>query len=202
MYSETLKIDILKYARDYGTIAAARYFGVQSSTIVRWNRKYKIYETQTMRIFSVEQKIEILNYANDHGLINAMNHYNVDTATLQKWNKKLKIYRSHGTRHSNTSNKLDTRESTELKIRVLEYARDYGPSAAARTFNVAASTIRLWNNKFKIYQTRKHRTFSDEQKTEIIAYADTHGIANAARKFNLIGSQIQDWINAQPQNKL
>ena len=88
-YTYAEKCAILEYARDNGTIAAARHFGVSSSTVIRWNRKYQIYETQTMRVFSVEQKIAILEYANAHGLTNAMNHYDIDTATLQKWNEKL-----------------------------------------------------------------------------------------------------------------
>lgn len=202
MYSEALKISILQYARDYGTIAAARHFGVQSSNIVRWNRKYKIYETQTMRTFSVAQKIEMLQYANEHGLTNAMNHYKVDTATLQKWNKKLQIYQPHIPRHNKTSNKLPVRVSDADKRAILEYARDHGPTVAARTFNIAMSTIRLWNDKLNVYKPRKHRTFTDEQKSKIIAYANTHGIAAAAREFQLIGSQIRDWIDDQNQNKL
>ena len=201
-YTYAEKMVILEYARDYGTIAAARHFGVQSSNIVRWNRKYKIYETQTMRTFSVAQKIEMLQYANEHGLTNAMNHYNVDTATLQNWNKKLQIYKQNGPRHNNTTNKLPVRISDAEKLTVLEYARDHGPSAASRVYGIATSTIRLWNNEFNVYKPRKHRTFSDKQKSEIIEYADEHGIAAAAHKFNLIGSQIQDWIDNQNQNKL
>lgn len=198
-YSYAEKIAILEYARDHGTIAAARHFGIPSSTVVRWNRKYKIYETQVMRAFSVEQKIEILRYANEHGLTNAMNHYCVDTATLQNWNKKLKIYQKHGSRHSDTINKLPLRISDAEKRAVLEYARDHGPAAAARVFNIAASTIRLWNNEFKVYKTRCHRTFSDEQKSEIIAIAEQFGIPHAAREFGVTGSQISDWITKQNQ---
>ncbi len=198
-YSYALKISILEYARDHGTIAAARHFGITSSTVVRWNRKYKIYETQVMCTFSVEQKIEMLRYANEHGLTNAMNHYCVDTATLQNWNKKLKIYQKHGSRHSDTINKLSLRISDAEKRAILEYARDHGPTAAAREFNIAASTIRLWNNVFKVYKTRCHRTFSDEQKSEIIAMAEQFGIPHAAREFGVAGSQISDWIAKQNQ---
>ena len=194
-YTYAEKIAILEFARDNGTIAAAQHFGIASSTVVRWNRKYQIYETQTMRVFSVEQKIAILEYANAHGLTNAMNHYDIDTATLQKWNEKLHIYNQHGPKRTNTINKLPVRVSETEKIAVLKYAREFGPSAAAREYNIAASTIRLWNNTYRIYETRKHRTFSPEQKREIIDCANTDGIATATRKYNVIGSQIQDWIN-------
>lgn len=201
-YSYAGKIAILEYARDHGTIAASKHFGVAPSTIVRWNRKYKIYETQVMRTFSVEQKIEALQYANIHGLTNAMNHYNIDTATLQNWNKKLKIYQKHGSRHSNTINKLPLRISDAEKRAILEYARDHGATAAARAFNIAASTIRLWNQELNVYAPRKHRKFTDEQKSEIIAVAEQFGIPHTAREFNLVGSQIQDWINNKNQRKL
>ena len=198
-YSYAEKMAILEYARDNGTIATARHFGVASSTIVRWNHRYEIYETQTMRVFSVEQKIEMLQYANEHGLTNAMNHYDIDTATLQKWNETLKIYKNNNTRHTNTTNKLPVRVSDEFKIRVLVYARDNGATAASRTYDIAQSTIRHWNNKFRIYITRTHRTFSPAQKNEIIAYASMHSIADAARCFDVAGSQIQDWMNKQNQ---
>lgn len=199
-YSYAEKMAILEYARDNGTIAAARHFGVASSTIVRWNHKYQIYETQTMRVFSVEQKIAMLQYANEHGLTNAMNHYDIDTATLQKWNETLKVYKKNNPIHTNTTNKLFVRVPGDFKIRVLEYARDNGPSAAARTYNIAASTIRLWNKEFNIYPTRTHRAFSSEQRAEIITYANEHSIASAAHEFNVAGFQIQDWINKQKQN--
>lgn len=198
-YSLAEKISILEYARDNGTIAAANHFGVASSTVVRWNRKYQIYETQTMRNFSVPQKIQILQYANDYGLINAASHYDIDAATLQRWNRELGVYTQHLSRHNDTVNKLPVRVSESEKIMILEYARDFGPSAAARTYNIAASTIRLWNNALNIYQTRQHRTFSPEQKCEIIAWANDFGIASAARQFSIPGFQIQDWINRQKQ---
>lgn len=196
-YTFEEKMKILEYARDMGPIAAARHFGVTSSTIIRWNHKYQIYETQQMRTFSVQEKIDILRYANEHGLTNAMNHYDIDTATLQNWNKTLKIYNQHGPRHNDTSNKLSVRESPEYKIAVLEYARDNGPSAAARKYNIAPSTIRLWNNQYHIYRPRKHRTFSPEQKQEIINAAQSQGIAHAANKYGVAGFQIQDWIKKQ-----
>lgn len=196
-YSYEEIISILKYARDNGTIAAAQHFGVASSTVVRWNNKYKIYETQVMRTFSVEQKIEMLQYANQHGLTNAMNHYSIDVATLQSWNKKLHVYKQHGQKRATTTNKLPERKSEEFKRLVLECARDNGPSKAARMYNVAASTIRLWNKELNVYPTRAHRTFTPEQRAEIIAYANEHGIATAAHKFNVVGFQIQNWIDDQ-----
>ena len=91
-YSYAEKIAILEFARNHGTIAAAEHFGVASSTVVRWNKKYQIYDTLIMRTFSIDQKIEMLQYANEHGLSNAMNHYEVDVATLQSWNKKLSLW--------------------------------------------------------------------------------------------------------------
>lgn len=198
-YTYAEKIAILEYARDNGTIAAAQHFGIASSTVVRWNRKYQIYETQIMRTFSVEQKIAILQYANTHGLTNAMNHYAIDVATLQKWNEKLHIYQKNSSRRVGTTNKLPNRETAEYKISVLEYARDFGPSAASREYGVAPSTIRLWNNEYHVYTPRKHRTFSPEQRAAIIAVASKDGIAHAARQFNVTSCQIQDWITKENQ---
>lgn len=198
-YSYEEKIAILEFARDNGTIAAAEYFGVSSSTVVRWNKKYQIYETLIMRTFSIDQKIEMLQYANEHGLSNAMLHYNVDVATLQAWNKKLNVYKQRGPKRISTANKLDVRGSLADKIRVLEYARDNGPSAASRTYRIATSTIRFWNKELNVYPTRTHRTFPPEQRAKIIAYANQHSIADAAREFKVAGFQIQDWINKQNQ---
>lgn len=198
-YSYAEKIAILEFARNRGTIAAAEHFGVSSSTVVRWNKKYQIYETLIMRTFSIDQKIEMLQYANEHGLSNAMNHYDVDVATLQAWNKKLNVYKRCGTKRFSTTNKLSVRGSLATKMRVLEYARDHGPAAAARVFNIAASTIRFWNQELNVYPTRKYRVFSAELQSEIIAYANQHGIADAARHFKVRVFQIQDWITKQNQ---
>lgn len=198
-YSYAEKIAILEFARNRGTIAAAEHFGVASSTVVRWNKKYQIYDTLIMRTFSIDQKIEMLQYANEHGLSNAMNHYDVDVATLQAWNKKLNVYKRRGTKRFSTTNKLPVRGSLATKMRVLEYARDNGPSAASRTYNIAISTIRFWNQELNVYPTRKYRAFSAELQSEIIAYANQHGIADAARHFKVRVFQIQDWITKQNQ---
>ena len=112
-----------------------------------------------------------------------------------RYRRRQYLYHQHGPKRTNTINKLPVRVSETEKIAVLKYAHEFGPSAAAREYNIAASTIRLWNNTYRIYETRKHRTFSPEQKREIIDCANTDGIATAARKYNVIGSQIQDWIN-------
>lgn len=192
-YTYAEKISILEYARDNGVIAAARHFDMQSSNIIRWNKKYKIYQTQEMRTFTDDQKIEILQYAQKHGLTNAMRQYNVDIATMMVWNRTRKIYTKTG-RKKNAEYKQMTPETTiEFKIMVLTYVKDHGASDASRKFNIPHSTLRLWNEQLHIYKPRTLRKFTDAQKAEIVQYADMYGVTRAEKEFNVRSNQIYDW---------
>ena len=198
-YSHTEKITILNYAKEYGTIAAARQFGVSSCTVVRWNRRYKIYETQEMRSFSLTQKMEILGYAEQHGMTAAKQEYNVDFAVMRQWNKKLKIYNQCGRKQNVQYKNKYEHGSMAYKVAVLRYAKEHGPSAAIRFFDVSMSALQDWNRKLKIYPTRTKRKFSDEQKAEIVSYAEQYGSENAARKYTVSCFQINNWRNAIKQ---
>lgn len=187
------KMEILTWAKEHGTIDAARKFGVASSTVVRWNREYHVYEIQEMHLCTEEKKIEILTYANNNGLTNAKNHYHISVYAMQQWNKQLKIYSHTGRKETVGTKTRYSRESVKFKITVLQYAKEHGPIAASRHFDVAESTIAVWNKKYKVYQKRRLRTFSDAQKQEILNYADKNGIPAAAREFDLAGHQIAQW---------
>ena len=192
-YTLTEKMNILKYARQYGPIAASRHFNVPSCSIIRWNRKYKVYETQKMRTFSVAEKTEILQFAETNGLTAAMHKYNIDMSTMRVWNETLKIYNQCG-RKTNASYKTKyCRETDEYKINVLNFARQFGPSAAFKKFRISSATLSEWNKKFKIYKTRIKRVFTPNKKREIIQFADEHGPEAASRQFCVRCNQIQQW---------
>ncbi len=187
------KIEILSWAKDFGTIEAAKKFGIASSTVVRWNRKYKVYETQKMSILPTEKKIEILTFARDNGITNAMHKYDVSLSAMHKWNRTLKIYSNSGRFETQGTKKRYCRETLKLKLEVLLYAKEHGPVAASRKYDIAQSTIAHWNKKYKVYQTRQPRTFSDLQKKEILDWAMTNGFASAAHEFAVTSDQIKQW---------
>ena len=167
----------------------------------RWNDEHKICPIQQMRIFTEEQKCEILTYANEHGLTGAKREYNVDISTQLTWNRTRNIYKPTGRREDATHTKQYKRISDAEKKEILYFARDYGVTKASQKYNTPTSTIQLWNGTYKIYNQRKHRTFTPEQKDNIIQYANDTSIAEAAKKFRLYGHQIQRWIDdkARPE---
>ena len=193
---------ILQYAKQYGPVHAAKKFNVASSTILRWNHKYKVYTMQTMREFSEHDKTTILKYAQKHGLSAAMRKYNIDMSTMRKWNEALNIYQATGRRPKATFKKRMVRPPEEFKLEVLRFAKQYGVSAAIRKYNLPDSTIRSWNDKYKIYQTRKIRTFSQGQKNLIIKYALGHSFAMAAKKFDVTSEQVKIWAQKADAEKL
>lgn len=198
-YSYVEKMTILNWARANGAVSAARRFGVETSTILRWNREYKVYSPRPQRTFSLEQKIEILNYAQKYSLTHAMQKYNLEIGTMQNWNKTLHIYTSNGRKEKTIYSKHNPRTSDAHKMRVLQYAKIYGPSAASREYGVPKSTIHLWNNRYNVYKTRAFRKFTDEKKQEIIKFAQRGTLSVAARKYQVSIYQIQEWAKAQKQ---
>lgn len=82
---------------------------------------------------------------------------------------------------------------TDFIITVLNYARDNGPTRAAKFFDIQYSTIRRWNNKYKIYEVQEMREFSDTEKIEILTYANQHGLSSAMREYNLDVSTMRVW---------
>lgn len=200
-YTLTEKMNILSWARDHGTIDAARKFCVQPCTIIRWNKQYKVYQFQKIRTFSPEKKKEILEYANKFSLTHACKKYDVDYYTLQQWNRKMKIYVQQGRRNNLEPHEKQPRKTDEFKIMVLKCAKQHGTTYASKKYGVAASTVRMWNDKFHIYTPRTNRFFTPQNKQSIIEYAMQSGIAEAARKFNVTGWQIQTWIDKSQQNQ-
>lgn len=193
---------VLEYARDYGTTVAARHFQLQSSTIMRWNNKYSVYQTRIMRRFSDKQKIEILKYASEQGLSSAMREYGVDVAVIQKWNKKLNIYQQTGQRKNATHKKQLERASEDFILEVLHFVKKYGVSKAVREYGVPDSTIRAWNKKYQIYTPRLARKFSDAQKRLMVKYAAMHTVAQAAKQYDVTGDQIKDWVQKFSEKEL
>ncbi len=200
-YTLTEKMNILNWARDHGTIDAARKFCVQASTVIRWNRQYKVYQIQKNRTFSINQKVEILEYANQFGMTQAKKKYDVDYYTMRHWNETLKIYVQQGRRKTPKTHEKQPRKTDEFKIMVLKCAKRYGTTFASKKYGVATSTVRMWNDQFHIYTPRKNRFFTQHHKQSIIEYAMQSGIAQAARKFNVSNSQIKTWINKSKQNQ-
>lgn len=197
------KINALNHAKSIGSIPqAAKLFGVDSRTLYRWNNLYHICQIQQMREFTDEEKKKILEYANQHGLTSAMREHNIDIATILSWNRKFKIYINTGSRHTGaTHTKTYTRNTTEYKLEVLNFAKQYGVSKAIRKYNIPSATIQYWNADLKVYPVRKARTFTPEQKENIIQYANNTSITEAAKKFHLYGHQIQRWIDDKTRSK-
>ena len=193
-YTEEYKIAVLNWAKENGTTIAARHFKLQSSTIIRWNKKYNIYQMQPMRSFTEEQKVEILMYAETCGLTNAMRLYKVDTATIQDWNKTRAIYTGKKDKAQNKKKRKIVSEDKILEI--LNFAKTNGASAAIQKYNVPQSTLQNWNKKYKVYETRQATKYSDETKQMITDFAQRYSIAEAARKFALPGHLIKKWLQA------
>ena len=158
-YTKEYKIAVLNWAKENGTTIAARHFKLQSSTIIRWNKKYYIYQIQPMRSFTEEQKAEILTHAENYGLTNAMRFYNVDTATIQDWNKTRGIYT--GKKDKAQDKKKREVVSEEKILEILNFAKTNGASAAIKKYNVPQSTLQNWNKKYNVYETRQATKYSD-----------------------------------------
>lgn len=201
-YSPEFIMSVLHYAKANGPTKAATYFGIQYSTIRRWNEKYNIYTPQHMREFSEQQKIEILEYANKHGLTSAMREYDIDLSTMRTWNERLGLYQQTGRRNNTTHKKQLTHQSTEFKLAVLNFVKKHGLSKTISKYDLPYSTIREWNKVYKIYTPRKARVFSEAEKKLIIKYAENHSVPRAAREYNVTGDQIRKWAQKIYQKKL
>ncbi|MBQ5700143.1 MAG: hypothetical protein IIV74_02525, partial [Alphaproteobacteria bacterium] len=159
----------------------------------------KVYKPRTQRTFSLEQKIEILKYVQKYSLTHAMQTYNVEISIMQRWNKTLHIYTTSGRKEKTMYSKHSSRTSDAHKMRVLQYAKIHGPSAASREYGVPKSTIQLWNNRYHVYEIRAFRKFTDKKKQEIIDFARTSTLSVAARKYQVSIYQIQEWTKSQKQ---
>ncbi len=193
---------VLNYARDNGPTGAAKFFGIQYSTIRRWNDKYKVYDVQEMRKFSDAEKIEILTYANQHGLTSAMREYNLDVSTMRVWNKEFKIYQQTGRKKDATHQKKMERYSKEFILTVLNFVKKEGASKAMDKYNIPDSTIRAWNKKYQVYTPRKARKFSDAQKKLIVKYAHAYSVPEAVKKYDVTNDQIKDWTQKFSEKEL
>lgn len=78
-------------------------------------------------------------------------------------------------------------------ITVLSYARDNGSTKAAESFDIQYSTIRRWNNKYKVYDVQEMREFPDAKKVEILTYANQHSLTSAMREYDLDASTMRAW---------
>lgn len=201
-YDKDSIITILNYARDNGPTKAAKFFGIQYSTIRRWNNKYNVYEVQEMREFSDEKKIEILTYANQYGLISAMREYDLDVSTMRAWNKEFKIYQQTGRKKNATHQKKMERYSEEFILEVLNFVKKEGVSKAMRKYDLPDSTIRAWNKKYQVYTPRKARKFSDALKKLIVKYAHAYSVPEAVKKYDVTNDQIKDWTQKFSEKEL
>lgn len=201
-YNIDFIITVLSYARDNGPTKAAKFFGIQYSTIRRWNNKYKVYDVQEMREFSDAEKIEILTYANQHGLTSARREYDLDIYTIYAWNKKFKIYQQTGRKKNATHQKKMERYSEEFILAVLNFVKKEGVSKAMRKYDLPDSTIRAWNKKYQVYTPRKARNFSDAQKKLIVKYAHAYSVSDATKKYDVTNDQIKDWAQKFSEKEL
>lgn len=194
-YSFETIMAILEHAKENGPVAAATMYGVAASTVIRWNKKYNIYETQEMRFFSVAEKIKILEHAQEHGLMATKKEFDVAIATMNNWNKEFNIY-VKGIKDRIKKPKTEhKRQSKEFIIEVLNYAKEHGASDAVDKYNVPHSTLNMWNKKYNVYKTRQARVFTDAQKQNIVEYAQTHSPAEAAKVFKVTSYQIKQWAD-------
>lgn len=200
-YSDAYKIAVLKEAKKFGMIYAAKTHKLPPKTLLRWNDKFKIYEKQHMRKFTDEEKIKILEYANQYGMTSAQREFNVDVATQRSWNEVFGIYKKEGRRKNATHVKKLERTTLEFKKEVLNFAKQYGISKATRKYNVPASSLQNWNKELKIYAIRQFRKFTDEKKAEIIQYAVKTTLADAAKKYDIGSSYIKKWIKDAEQKQ-
>ena len=200
-YSDAYKIAVLKDAKKFGTIYAAKKHKLPPKTLLRWNDKFKVYEKQHMRKFTDEEKIKILEYANQYGMTSAQREFDIDVATQRSWNTIFKIYKKEGRRENATHVKKFERATLEFKKEVLNFAKQYGISKAVRKYNVPASSLQNWNRDLKVYAIRQFRKFTEEKKAEIMQYATETSLAEAAKKYDVGSSYIKKWIKDAEQKQ-
>ena len=200
-YTYEQQMEILTWARDKGVRDAAKVFSLPESTIVRWNARYHVYEKQELRKFSVEQKTEILQFAQSEGILKASRRYDIGTAIIRRWASTMGVYTQTGRKKKSSSGKPKARPSVEQIKQILTFAKVNGVSETVRQFNVGESTIRYWNKRYKIFETRTHRVFDDALRHKIIQYADVHGMPEAGRRFDVTTDQISQWIESERRRK-
>lgn len=83
--------------------------------------------------------------------------------------------------------------STDFKIEVLNYAKKYGPAAAADKYNITKQSVIVWNRKYKIYTPRNLRTFTTAQKIHILEHAVKYGICYTALKYRVAQPTLMMW---------
>lgn len=85
------------------------------------------------------------------------------------------------------------RKTTDEKIQILEFAKQFGVILAAQKFGVGRRTISTWNQMYKIYPTLTPRAYTREQKIEMLMYAAKYGQIATAEKYNIESSLLSAW---------
>lgn len=178
-YTDNEKLEILRYARDHGVVAAAEHFNILRQLITKWNRQMQVYKPKTPE-YPTEKRIEVLRYAAQKGPTAAAKKFNVSIGIIELWNREHKIY-------SPSIRKF----TTENKIEILNYVKKYGLMEAADKYDVHASTIVSWNNKLHIYTLAE--PYSEDKKIEILTYARDNGVTAAEQKYDLPQATMLRW---------
>lgn len=84
------KLEILKCAKKYGVLAAARYYDVDPSSVYKYGRELNV-NIITRTKPTEEFILEILSYAKVHGVESASEKFNTSTGRIRQLNKRRGI---------------------------------------------------------------------------------------------------------------
>lgn len=93
-YTESQKIEILEYARDFGIGKATDKYGITRPTVANWNEMYRVFEIKKHP--SQAKIIEVLTFARDNGVTAASREYGYSRRVISMWNAKHNVYEPGG----------------------------------------------------------------------------------------------------------
>lgn len=192
-YSTRQKRKVLQEACEFGRKLVAKKYDISLATLYLWNKKLKVYDSTPRKTYSDAEKIEICKYARKHGMNAAFRKYGVTTSYIKSWIAEFNIPKRPGRKPKRTTRRDKNYTEAEI-IERLEYARDYGITAAKRHYCLGGESLQKWNEVYKIYVTQKpSRRFTREEKIRIVTDAKEIGILAAAEKHSVNPDRISVW---------
>lgn len=82
------KLEILKFAKKYGTVAACEKYDVSPQNLANWRYRLGFKNKRSKRNFSPEHKSEILAYAAKHSVARAAQYFDINSTLIRIWIKK------------------------------------------------------------------------------------------------------------------
>jgi len=192
-------LEILNNVKEYGISKTAKQYKTNTTCIDFWNKKYKIYEYESQKIYPEELRLKILKEAAENGILVTARKYKSDAGLICYWNRKsgYKFWEPKQTR---------TSYEEKFILKVLDYAKNHGINAASEYYGVSTSTIRYWNLKYKVFAMKevyRNNLFSKNERKNILKEVVRVGYNKVSLEYNVSINILQKWnfyLNIVPRS--